>query len=157
VDRMFRINLATFRRPDAGYSRLAHALIALAYGAYVVRRLYPGPATEKVYGETGDLIKKSNAFVFDHILKMYALTAKPDPKNGIDLLAGSIREGCGGPDEPAPVRGETVPAGRRARRTPDLAPAPGHLPGLRDGSHNLPRLRMFFWAGDKIEYKKLRV
>jgi anaerobic magnesium-protoporphyrin IX monomethyl ester cyclase len=96
VDRMFRINLATFRRPDSGYSRLAHALIALAYGAYVVRRLYPGPATEKVYGETGDLIKKSNAFVFDHILKMYALTAKPDPKNGIDLLAGSIREGCGG-------------------------------------------------------------
>jgi hypothetical protein len=96
VDRMFRINLATFRRPDSGYSRLAHALIALAYGAYVVRRLYPGPATEKVYGETGDLIKKSNAFVVDHILKMYALTAKPDPKNGIDLLAGSIREGCGG-------------------------------------------------------------
>jgi radical SAM superfamily enzyme YgiQ (UPF0313 family) len=96
VDRMFRISLATFRRPDSGYSKLAHAMIALAYGAHVVRRLYPGPAAEKVHRETGDLIKLGNAFVLDHILRMYALTAKPDPGNEIDLLAGSIREGCSG-------------------------------------------------------------
>jgi anaerobic magnesium-protoporphyrin IX monomethyl ester cyclase len=94
VDRMFRINLATFRRPDSGYSRLAHSLIALAYGAYVVRRLYPGPAAENVYGETGDLINKSNAFVLDHVLKMYALTAKQNTQEDIDLLAGSIHNGC---------------------------------------------------------------
>jgi anaerobic magnesium-protoporphyrin IX monomethyl ester cyclase len=96
VDRMFRINLATFRRPDSGYSRLAHSLIALAYGAYVVRRLYAGPAAEKVYGETGDLINKSNAFVLDHVLKMYALTAKLDSQDDLDQLAGSLREGCSG-------------------------------------------------------------
>jgi len=96
VDRMFRINLATFRRPDSGYSRLAHSLIALAYGAYVVRRLYPGPAAENIYGETGDLIKKSNAFVFDHILKMYALTANQNTQEDIDGLAGSIHKGCSG-------------------------------------------------------------
>lgn len=96
VDRMFRINLATFRRPDAGYSRLAHSLIALAYGAYVVRRLYPGPAAEKIYEETGDLIRCSNTFVLDHVLKMYALTAKPVSPEDLDQLAGSIREGCSG-------------------------------------------------------------
>ena len=96
VDRMFRINLATFRRPDSGYSRLAHSLIALAYGAYVVLRLYPGPAASKVYGETGELIRKSNAFVLDHVLKMYTLTAKQNTQEDLDLLAGSIREGCSG-------------------------------------------------------------
>jgi len=96
VDRMFRINLATFRRQDSGYSRLAHSLIALAYGTYVVRRLYPGPAAEHVYGETGDLIRRSNAFILDHVLKMYALTAKQNTHEDIDQLAGSIREGCSG-------------------------------------------------------------
>ena len=96
VDRMFRINLATFRRADSGYSRLAHSLIALAYGAYVVRRLYPGPSSEKVFRETGDLIKKSNAFVLDHVLKMYALTAKQNTQEDIDGLAGSIHNGCSG-------------------------------------------------------------
>lgn len=96
VDRMFRINLATFRRPDSGYSRLAHSLIALAYGAYVVRRLYPGPAAEQVYEETGHLIRRSNAFILDHVLKMYALTAKQNTQEDIDQLAGSIQEGCSG-------------------------------------------------------------
>jgi radical SAM superfamily enzyme YgiQ (UPF0313 family) len=74
VDQMFRINLATFRRPDSGYSKLAHTLIALAYRAYVIRRLYPGPAAQQINGETGDLIAKSNTVFLDHILKMYALT-----------------------------------------------------------------------------------
>jgi hypothetical protein len=96
VDRMFRINLATFRRPNGGYSRLAHSLIALAYGAYVVRRLYPGPAADKAYGETGDLIRRSNAFILDHVLKMYALTAKQVAEEDLDHLAGSIQDGCTG-------------------------------------------------------------
>jgi len=94
VDRMFRINLATFRRPDSGYSRLAHALIALAYGACVVRRLYPGPAAETLYEETGALIRKSNAFILDHILEMYTLTAKPATREDLDQLAGALRDGC---------------------------------------------------------------
>jgi radical SAM superfamily enzyme YgiQ (UPF0313 family) len=96
VEQMFRINLATFRRPDAGYSKLAHSLIALAYRAYVLRRLYPGPAAQQLNGETGDLIAKSNVFILDHILKMYKLTARLVSKKDLDELAGSIRTGCNG-------------------------------------------------------------
>jgi len=94
IDRMFRISLATFRRPDSMYSRLAHSLIALAYGAAVVRRLYPGPAAEQLYRETHDLIRRGNTFVLDRILQMYALTAKQSDQEEIDRLAGSIRQGC---------------------------------------------------------------
>ncbi|MFA4824812.1 MAG: cobalamin-dependent protein [Methanoregula sp.] len=94
VDRLFRISLATFRRPDAGYSMLAHSMIALAYGAYTVHRLWPGPAAESVLTDTHALIAESNAFVLDHIFRMYALAAQPDPGEEIDLLAGSIRNGC---------------------------------------------------------------
>jgi radical SAM superfamily enzyme YgiQ (UPF0313 family) len=96
VDRMFRINLATFRRPDSGYSRLAHALIALAYGACVVRRLYPGPAAKTLHEETAALVRKSNAFILDQVLKMYTMTAKPVTQDDLDQLAGSIRHGCSG-------------------------------------------------------------
>jgi hypothetical protein len=95
VDRMFRINLATFRRPDSGYSALAHSMIALAYGAYVARRLYPGPAADEAFEKTGDLIHRSNAFVLDHLFRVYALAAEPDPGAEVDRVAGSIREGCG--------------------------------------------------------------
>jgi hypothetical protein len=91
---MFRINLATFRRPNSGYSKLAHSLIALAYGAYVVRRLYPGPVAEQLHQETGNLICRSNAFVLDHIFQMYSLTAKLVSPDDLDLLAGSIQTGC---------------------------------------------------------------
>ena len=94
VDRLFRISLATFRSPDSGYSALAHSMIALAYEAYTVRRLWPGPAAESVLTDTHALIAKSYAFVLDHIFRMYALAAQPDPGEGIDLLAGSIRDGC---------------------------------------------------------------
>lgn len=94
VDQMFRINLATFRRPEGGYSRLAHTLIALAYRAHVVQRLYPGKAAQQVNDETRDLIIRSNTFVLDHILKMYALTARLVTKKDLDELAGSIHTGC---------------------------------------------------------------
>ena len=87
VDQMFRINLATFRRKDSGYAKLAHALIALAYRARVVRRLYPGPAAKQLNEETGDLIARSNAFVLDHIMKMYTLTSRLVSKADIDELA----------------------------------------------------------------------
>lgn len=95
VDRMFRINLATFRRPDTGYSRLAHSLIALAYGASVVRRLYPGPASENMHSETNGLLRRSNGFVLDHVLKMYALAAQESiTEDDLDGLVASVREGC---------------------------------------------------------------
>ncbi len=94
VDLMFRINLATFRRKDSGYSKLAHTLIALAYRAFVIRRLYPGPAAQQLNGETGDLIAKSNAFVLDHIMRMYALTARLVSRQDVDELAGLIHTGC---------------------------------------------------------------
>jgi radical SAM superfamily enzyme YgiQ (UPF0313 family) len=94
VEQMFRINLATFRHKDSGYGTLAHSLIALAYRAHVVWRLYPGPAAAQLNQETGELIMKSNTFVLDHILKMYKLTAKLVSKKDIDELAGSIKKGC---------------------------------------------------------------
>jgi hypothetical protein len=94
VDQMFRINLATFRRKDSGYAKLAHAMIALAYHARVVHRLYPGPAAKQLNEETGELIAKSNAFVLDHIMKMYTLTSRLVSKADIDEFAHSIRNGC---------------------------------------------------------------
>lgn len=94
VDQMFRINLATFRRKDSGYAKLAHAMIALAYHARVVHRLYPGPAAKQLNEETGELIAKSNAFVLDHIMKMYTLTSRLVSKADIDEFAHSIHNGC---------------------------------------------------------------
>jgi anaerobic magnesium-protoporphyrin IX monomethyl ester cyclase len=94
VDQMFRINLATFRRRNSGYAKLAHAMIALAYRARVVRRLYPGPAAMELNEETGELIAKSNAFVLDYIMKMYKLTAQLVSKQDIDDLAISLHNGC---------------------------------------------------------------
>ncbi|NMB79170.1 MAG: radical SAM protein, partial [Methanomicrobiales archaeon] len=96
VDRLFRISLATFRRPDSGYSGLAHTMIALAYGAHVVHRLYPGPAADSILADTHALIARSNTGVLDQIFRMYALAAEPDPAEGIESLAGSIRTSCTG-------------------------------------------------------------
>lgn len=94
VDQMFRINLATFRRQEGAYFRLAHILRALAYRAHVVQRLYHGKAAQQVNDETRDLIIRSNTFVLEHILKMYALTTRLVSKKDLDELAGSIHTGC---------------------------------------------------------------
>lgn len=95
VEQMFRINLATFRQKDSGYGKLAHSLTALAYHAHVIWRLHPGPAAAQLNQETGALILKSNAFILDHIVKMYKLTARLVSKKDLEDLAGSIRKGCG--------------------------------------------------------------
>lgn len=94
VEQMFRINLATFRLQKSAYAKLARTLIALAYRAYVVRRLYGGPVAKELLDATTELITKSNTFVLDHILKMYALTARLVSKKDIDDLASSIHNGC---------------------------------------------------------------
>jgi anaerobic magnesium-protoporphyrin IX monomethyl ester cyclase len=94
VEQMFRINLATFRRRNSGYAKLAHAMIALAYRARVVRRLYPGPSAMQLNEEAGELIIKSNAFVLDHIMKMYKLTSRLVSKQDLDELAHTIHNGC---------------------------------------------------------------
>jgi len=94
VEQMFRINLATFRRKGSGYATLVHTMIALAYRARVVDRLCSGPAARDLNGETGELIVKCNAFVLEHFIKMYKLTARLVAKQDIDDLEASIRTGC---------------------------------------------------------------
>jgi hypothetical protein len=60
----------------------------------VVRRLYPGPAAEQVHLKSADLIRRSNALVLDHLLRVYALTAKPGAEQDTGPLAASLRAGC---------------------------------------------------------------
>lgn len=134
VDRMFRISLATFRRPDSGYSRLAHSLIALAYGSSAAQRLCPGPAAEDMGTETGALITKSTGFVLDQILKMYALTATESPMEELDRLAGSVHDGCtqlSGEAEALMHRMHRIQHVERMFRKAGVAGAAQHSPLLR--------------------------
>lgn len=94
VEQMFRIFLATFRRSDCGFSGLVHSLIALAYRANIVRRIILGKVADQMHRETENLVRKTNAFVLNHIIRMYALTANLKSGKDLDQLGNSIRAGC---------------------------------------------------------------
>ncbi|NOZ81591.1 MAG: B12-binding domain-containing radical SAM protein [Candidatus Micrarchaeota archaeon] len=91
VQKMFEINLATFRRKGSNYSQLAHTLIALFYRAHVVNRIYPGKVSRNLLDKTKKLIEKSNRFILEKILGMYRLTAEAEPET--EELFLSIRDG----------------------------------------------------------------
>lgn len=94
VEQMFRIFLATFRKKGSGYATLAHTMRGLAGRARVVSRRYPGPAAQQLNVETGELIMKCNAFILEHLVKMYRLTTQLVAKKDIDELGASIQSGC---------------------------------------------------------------
>jgi radical SAM superfamily enzyme YgiQ (UPF0313 family) len=94
VEKLFSINLATFRKKGSHYSKLVHSLIALAYRAYAVHRIYPGQASDRTVSEANALIRKANGFILEYVLKMYELAGNIKSYDEVELLYQSIRNGC---------------------------------------------------------------
>ena len=47
-----------------------------------------------MHRESTDLIRRSNALVLDHLLRVYALTAKPEAEQETVLLTASLKARC---------------------------------------------------------------
>lgn len=94
VEKMFRINSLTFHRKNSPYSGLSHRIIALAYRAYIIKRLYSGQVSQRLLFETKDLIRKFNEFTLDNIIQIYKLTAELKSVEKINILYKKIENGC---------------------------------------------------------------
>ena len=94
VEKMFKINLFSFRRKNAYYSRLAHSSIALGYHAYVLKRLHPGPIADKLFLDANELIKQINGFIIDQIKKMRFLAINSSPDEDIRKFYEELSTGC---------------------------------------------------------------
>ena len=77
VEKMFRINLASFRGKDSLYSDMMQSTIALGYDAYLLKKLHPGPITDKLFLYARNLILKINISILDYILKMRSMIDDP--------------------------------------------------------------------------------
>jgi len=92
VEKMFRINSLTFYRENSPYPDLSHHLIALSYRAQLLKRFYPGGMSRKLANETLDIIKKSNAFTLEKLLKIYKITADNEIDGEINLLYNEMEK-----------------------------------------------------------------
>ena len=97
VERLFEINLRTFRRPGSAFSGLMHTLIALSYHADVLVRLHPGPAADRLREAARDLIARANLAVIDCLERACNLaTAASADEVAVAALDGDLQEQCQG-------------------------------------------------------------
>ena len=84
VERMSNLYRHTFRARDCAYSGVAHVLIALAYHAASVRRLYRGSGADAIDHECRELTTQWNLWVIDAMEKMkdLVLTGKEEAERG---------------------------------------------------------------------------
>ncbi len=92
VEKMFRINSLTFYHENSPYPDLSHHLIALSYRAQLLKRFYPGGMSRKLANETLDIIKKSNAFTLEKLLKIYEITADIEIDGEINVLYNEMEK-----------------------------------------------------------------
>jgi len=94
VEKMFRINLKTFRRKGSPYSELMHHSIALAYHAYTLKKLHNGPIARELALESINLITEINKFIVDKIEKMRNLTVNSSRDADIEKLYDELSIDC---------------------------------------------------------------
>ena len=92
VEKMFRINSLTFYRENSPYPDLSHHLIALSYRAQLLKRFYPGGMSRKLANETLNIIKKSNAFTLEKLLKIYEITGDIEIDGEINLIYSEMEK-----------------------------------------------------------------
>ncbi|MBN1673536.1 MAG: cobalamin-dependent protein [Kiritimatiellae bacterium] len=94
VQRLFAVNRRTFRRQGSPYPTLMHSLIALAYHAFTLKRLHPGPVADSLAAACMDLIARSNTFVLDCLEHMRDLAGQNVPPEAVDTLDRRLTDGC---------------------------------------------------------------
>jgi len=94
VEKMFRINVKTFRRKKSPYSGLMHHSIALAYHAYTLEKLHEGPVARELTSESMNLISEINKFIVSQIEKMRNLTVNSSTDEDIEKLYDELSIGC---------------------------------------------------------------
>jgi anaerobic magnesium-protoporphyrin IX monomethyl ester cyclase len=77
VEKMFKINLTSFRGKDSLYSDMMQSTIALGYDAYLLKKLHPGPITDKLFSRARNLISEVNVFILDNIVKIRSMVDEP--------------------------------------------------------------------------------
>jgi radical SAM superfamily enzyme YgiQ (UPF0313 family) len=93
VDKMFRMNVSLFRRKDSPYSNLMQSSIALAYQAYVLRRLHQGKVADKIIADTHELIKQINTFVIEKIEKIRYFAENPTKHEEVEKIYNELSKG----------------------------------------------------------------
>lgn len=94
VEKIFKINLKTFRRSRSKYARLAHSSIALGYHGATIKRLYPGTTSDKLNSKANELITKINSLIVNKIEKIRNLAVNSPSKRAIENLNKDLSVGC---------------------------------------------------------------
>ena len=93
AQRAFEIYRATFRMPGSSYSSLMHELIALAYHAATVRRLYVGSSAEAAGCTVTNLVTATNGFIVERIEEMLTLAEAPE-EGAVRAFNEMLQERC---------------------------------------------------------------
>ena len=93
VEKMFTINLMSFRSRDSLYSDMMQSTIALGYNAYTLKKLHPGPITDKLFSQARNLILEVNSFTLKYIEDMRSMAIESYPENASDFNK-HLNAGC---------------------------------------------------------------
>jgi radical SAM superfamily enzyme YgiQ (UPF0313 family) len=94
VERMFKINLNTFRGKNSQYSELMQLLIALSYQAYTLRRLHEGPVSNELFLKTSELIKKINISIIEKIESMCDMSINSTSDENVEKFYNELSMNC---------------------------------------------------------------
>lgn len=94
VEKMFKMNLNTFRGKNSRYSELMHLLIALSYQAYTLKRLHRGPVANELFLKTIELIKEINIFIIEKIEIMRDMSINSASDENVEKFYDELSMNC---------------------------------------------------------------
>lgn len=94
VEKMFRINHASFRGRDSLYSEMMQSTIALGYDAYTLKKLHPGPISDRLFSNAKSLVSEVNAFILGNIVEMRSMADDTGSEMKIAGFTEQLNEGC---------------------------------------------------------------
>ena len=94
VEKMFRINLASFRGKDSLYSDMMQSTIALGYDAYLLKKLHPGPISDRLFSYARSLVSEVNVYILERIVKMRLMVDEPGFEENVLGFSEQLNAGC---------------------------------------------------------------
>lgn len=94
VEKIFQVNLHTFRKKNSAYVSTIQSAIALAYNAAALKKLHKGKVADELADEGNRIVEEINSFIIDKVENMKKLALSSASNKEVESLSKELDNSC---------------------------------------------------------------